>query len=338
MSDDAPALDDPPDALIASLDIGAVSVTGGDRIDFLNNVLSQDVTAIGPGRVAGALHLDAQGRPLAVSDVVVLDDRVLLLLPSVAEAEGLAERLGSRTFLADARFLVLPVGARALRGRRARDVAEAIGAADLVVPLEDDQPADATSTTAATCPAVEHHGCVLVGRWGGLDLVGPPEALADLVARLEDAGAVAVTTEALEAWRVAHGVPAWSSEIRAPHLPEEVGLLPTHVHLAKGCYPGQEAVARMWMLGRPRRRLAQVVLDGAAEAGWQAGSGRSAVEVTSAARFAGEPVGLAYVPADAAEGDRFEGPDGAVTVRRIIGEGLPIPGRDPSVQRRRDRR
>jgi tRNA-modifying protein YgfZ len=71
-----------------------------------------------------------------------------------------------------------------------------------------------------------------------------------LVGRLRDAGAVDADDAQARSWRVATGRPAWGSEVAPPHLPEELGLLPTHVHLAKGCYPGQEAVARMWMLGR----------------------------------------------------------------------------------------
>lgn len=278
----------------APLDVGVVAVTGADRTSYLENVLTQDVDAVPVGGTAGALYLDQHGRPLAVMDVVVEDERILLVLPDRSLAEELAATLSSRTFLADARFEVLDHAGRAVRGR------------DVETP-----------------PTV-----VRIERDGGVDLVGPEDDLPPV-----DAG-----PETLEAWRIAHGQPGWGTEIRAPHLPEEAGVLPTHVHLQKGCYPGQEAVARMWMLGRPRRRLARVVLVGDARAGWTWGSGKQSVEVTSVADWDGERVGLAYVPADAEPGRRYEEDGAGVVVRDLVGDGLPVPGHDPAVRRRRDRR
>lgn len=308
------------EAAMAPTGLGAVEVTGEDRVDYLQNVLSQDVATMRPGQLRAALHLDQHGAPLAALDVGMLDERIVLLTPDGAVADDLAERLGSRTFLADARFSPLEVDSRSLRGDAAARTATAAGI--------DVEPGAIT----------EDAGCLVAGQRGGLDLVGPADAVAGLAARLVEAGAEEVTPDALEAWRVAAGIPAWASEIRPPHLPEEAGVLPTHVHLDKGCYPGQEAVARMWMLGRPRRRLARVVLAGEAGAGWEAGTGRERVEVTSAATYAGERVGLAYVPPTAEPGQRFSADDGEVIVRDHVAADEPIPGQDPSVVRRRDRR
>jgi folate-binding protein YgfZ len=306
--------------VVAEVDRGLVEVRGQDRATYLHAVLSQDVVDLEPGRVAGALQLDAQGRPLAMVDVAALADRLVLLTPSSAAAEELAANLGSRTFLADASLHARDVAAWALRGERGQEVAAAAGLA------------------VAPGTVREAEGVLLVGRSGGLDVVGPRDEGGGIVDRLRGAGAIDGGAEAIEAWRVAHGVPAWGREVRAPHLPEEAGLLPTHVHLDKGCYPGQEAVARMWMLGRPRRRLARVALTGAADAGWAAGSGKRGVEVTSAATWAGQRVGLAYVPPTAAPGDRLGDDDAGVVVRELVGEGEAVPGHDPSVPRRRDRR
>lgn len=295
--------------IAGALDAGVVAVTGADRATYLHAVLSQRIERREPGEVVGALHLDGKGRPLAVMDVVVLDERILLLLPDEEPAEELARTLGGRTFLSDARFELLDVRVYAVRG----DVA--------------DGPAPGRATA--------RDDLVTIGREGGFDLLGPGAAVE---ARLEELDVRRVSDEELDDWRIAHGIPAWGREIRAPHLPEEMGLLPTHVHLDKGCYPGQEAVARMWMLGRPRRRLATVIVDGGQEAGWTTGSGRDQVELTSVTDHDGARVGLAYVPAGASPGDRFEdGDDQAVVVRDLVGAGQPVPGHDPSVQRRRDR-
>ncbi len=308
------------DAVLAPSGHGAVEVRGGERSSFLNAVISQEVENLAVGQVAGAIFLDPHGAPLALFDVAVLNDRFVLLTPTRELAEEVARTLASRTFLADAIFKPLDVEGQALRGERGREVAEAAGF-------------DLSPATVA-----EIEGALVVGRDGGVDLVGPPEAVEALAERLLDAGAESGAPDALESWRIAHGVPVWAREVRRPHLPEEMGLLPTHVHLQKGCYPGQEAVARMWMLGRPRRRLARVVLAGGVEAGWNIGTGKRGVEVTSATRYGEERVGLAYVPADARSGDRYGDEDDAIVVRDFVGEGLDIPGHDPSVVRRRDRR
>jgi folate-binding protein YgfZ len=71
-----------------------------------------------------------------------------------------------------------------------------------------------------------------------------------------------VGTWALEALRVAAAVPRMGCETDHRTLPHEVGWIGSGVHLAKGCYRGQEAVARVHNLGRPPRRLALAHLDG----------------------------------------------------------------------------
>lgn len=304
---------------VAPSGLGLIEVLGNDRASFLNAVLSQEIEALTPGQVAGALFLDAHGAPLAMLDVAVLTDRILLVT-AAESADQLASTLQRRTFLADVRLAPLPTTSSALRDDEALIIASAVG---LSVPEgRVEQRRD---------------GVLVLGREAGVDLLGAPDAVESLVARLVDAGACRADPAALEAWRVACGVPGWEREVRAPHLPEEMGLLPTHVHLRKGCYPGQEAVARMWMLGRPRRRLARVRLTGSADVGWSTGTGKQRAEVTSAARHAGERVGLAYVPADAGAGDRFGDEEAAIEVFALVGEGRPIPGQDPAVVRRRDR-
>lgn len=309
-----------PDAFVAPSSLAAVEVTGGDRATFLHNVLTQDVVALQPGEVAGALYLDAHGSPLAVMDVAVVEDRHLLLVPDEEVADSLSTTLGGRTFLADVRLELTDVEAVSLRGERTQELAAAAG-----LEISDGQ-------------VRELDEVLLVGRVGGLDLVGSALRVAALADDLVGAGAQLADASILDDWHVASARPRWGHEIRPPHLPEEMGLLPTHVHLAKGCYPGQEAVARMWMLGRPRRALAAVIVDGDVAPGWRAGSGREAVEVTGVVTHDGERVGLAYVPTGASPGDRYGEEDAAIIVRELVGAGLPVPGQDPNVTRRRDSR
>jgi folate-binding protein YgfZ len=73
-------------------------------------------------------------------------------------------------------------------------------------------------------------------------------------------------TWAYEARRIAAGVPRVGVDTDSRTIPNEVGLLGVGVHLEKGCYRGQETVARVHTLGRPPRRLVRLHLDGTAEA------------------------------------------------------------------------
>lgn len=67
---------------------------------------------------------------------------------------------------------------------------------------------------------------------------------------------------AFERWRVEAGVPLWGSEIDDRVLPAEAGLTETHVSFTKGCYPGQEPIARQHYRGKLNRRLRALDVDG----------------------------------------------------------------------------
>ena len=106
-----------------------------------------------------------------------------------------------------------------------------------------------------------------------------------------------LSEEELELLRIENGVPRWEREIDDRILPAEAGLDETHVSFSKGCYPGQEPVARLHFRGHPNRGLRVVELDEEPE--FEAPlllEGREVGRVTSAARRAdGTVVALAYV-------------------------------------------
>jgi hypothetical protein len=293
----------------------AVVVTGADRLSYLDAVLSQGLRDAVPGTSTAALELGPHGEPTGELRLAVLEDRVVLLVPSAAE--GTADRLAGHTFLSDATFTTSDDAVLRLRGT-ADTVATLLTAVDL------------PSTPGLTAEADD---VVVLVHHAGADLTGPGAALDTLTARLTEAGARASDEAELDGLEVALGLPRMPEEIARGRLPEELGLLPTHVHLAKGCYPGQEAVARMWMLGRPRRRLAVVAAPGDAAPG-ELGSGRTKVELTRVVDIDGRRMALALVPAATEVGDE---PAEGVVVERFVGDGLPVPGHDPAVPRRRDR-
>lgn len=127
----------------------------------------------------------------------------------------------------------------------------------------------------------------------------PRAALSQRVAAAESVAGV----WAYEALRIARGEPRLGLDTDARTIPNEVGWLDSAVHLDKGCYRGQETVAKVHTIGRPPRRLTLLHLDGSVERlpshGDQVllpGSGKKVGVVGSAARhFTDGPIGLALL-------------------------------------------
>jgi tRNA-modifying protein YgfZ len=89
----------------------------------------------------------------------------------------------------------------------------------------------------------------------GYDLLGPSEAVARAADHLAALGAVPAGPDAYEAARVGAGVPRFGSDLTPENFPGEAGVLDRAVDFGKGCYPGQETVARMRYRGHPNKTL-----------------------------------------------------------------------------------
>jgi folate-binding protein YgfZ len=107
-----------------------------------------------------------------------------------------------------------------------------------------------------------------------------------------------VGEEELERWRIESGIPRWGSEIDERILPAEAGLDETHISFSKGCYPGQEPIARQRYRGKVNRRLRVLEIEGDAEPGDELQlDGKAVGRITSAVKG----VALAYVRVEVPE-------------------------------------
>ncbi len=289
-------------------DLRVVRVTGPDRLSYLHTLLSQHLQGARPGTVADFLYLDAKGNAQAAGRAVVRAEEVLLLVPDAIAAD-LTAALERFKFL-------LQVDAAEAGDELV--VASVRGPAPAAVPGARDEPMTA---------APHNDGVIVRDRSGGVDLVGPRDWVTERVA---DLGLPTAADGDWEAWRIVAGEPAWAAEIRPGRRAQELGLLPTHVHLRKGCYPGQESIAKIYNLGRPRRSLAVVELPGPVAPGDALVAGGKAGEVTSAAPLEQAWVALALVPVGSDGGPLGDGTvtagGGTGRIRHRVGEGLTQPG------------
>jgi folate-binding protein YgfZ len=230
---------------------GVIRVSGPDRLGWLHSLTTQALEGLPPGQPTIALILSPHGH--VEHELHVVDDgEATWLTVEPGAAASIAAYLDSMRFML--RVEVADVSTdwavvwQPVRGSVEGRVTWSTPPEYAGVGVSDagrDRGGDASRY-------VDHRPGVLVGREV---LVPRDEALAAL-------GDEPCGTWALEALRVAAGVPRVGFETDHRTLPHEVGWIGPAVHLAKGCYRGQEAVARVHNLGRPPRRLVLLHLDG----------------------------------------------------------------------------
>ena len=259
-----------------------VEVSGADRLSYLTTVSSQVLTDLeNDGQSRQVLFLDANGHilyaALAVAALVPdSGEQSVLLLVDAGCGEGLAQLLNSRRFMLRVQAQVRPnwqvAGAIGDGVQKLADVVE-----NLVTTWSDPwpgiTPGGSTYFTGTRHPGANYRaGGVVVAREAGQAALGQAAGPSQAAASGQEPGQAAGLTQGLtqvgelawEALRIEAGLPRWAREVDARAIPNELDWLRTGVHLNKGCYPGQETIARTVNLGRPPRRLVQLQL-----AGWQ---------------------------------------------------------------------
>jgi tRNA-modifying protein YgfZ len=229
-----------------------LAVRGPDGPAYLQGQLSQDVEALAVGESADSLLLEPDGKLSALLRVTRLDDEGFALDVDGGYGEAVAARL--RRFLLRSKVELEPLvwHCLSLRGAAVPDLASA-----LVSGLRE---------RGALSIPFSWNG------WTGTDLLGPADVVpgpqADTGAGALPAGITACSAEAVEACRIVSGVPAMGAELTGKTIAAEAGLVERTVSFTKGCYTGQELVARIDSRGsNVARRLVGIVADPATPSG-----------------------------------------------------------------------
>jgi folate-binding protein YgfZ len=274
--------------------VGKAEVEGRDRATFLQGMLSNDVKALAPGQGCPAAFLDAHGKVMALLHVYALADRIVLELPP-----GLTHKtlLLLDKYLISEKASFEPVNeawaVQSVQGPGAPALLAAVVGQALALP-----PHAHVEATIAGAPA----RVIQRSEFGALPgyFVWCAPAQTDAIrAALLAAGAAAVDHDVAEILRVEAGVLSYGQDVDESVLLPETGLEQL-VSYTKGCYIGQELVARVKYRGHVNRALTGLRLEGervpVPGAPVQAGD-RVVGRVTSAVRSLGlgVPIALGYV-------------------------------------------
>ncbi|BCA56198.1 putative Aminomethyltransferase, glycine cleavage system T protein [Nitrospira sp. KM1] len=242
---------------------GKSRVTGEDRIKWLQSIISNDILPLQHGQGRYSSFLTHKGKMISYfrcymeTDVVILEDvgeigdatyaalRKFLLYGTKAKIENCSETWG----------LLLVGGPHA-----ASVIQTAFGAG-----VGDLMPVDFTSATIAGQSAM-----IIASEETGerdFEILIPSDGLVAAWERLMEAGStfgiIPVGRQALEALRIEAGIPRTGADLNEDIVPPEANLESKAFSLNKGCYPGQEVVARMDTYGNVRRKLVGLVLKDA---------------------------------------------------------------------------
>jgi len=256
---------------------GVVVATGPDRVEFLNNMITQEINDLEPYRCRQSFWLNRKGRIDADMLVVHLPDRTLFDL-DVHTAAGAVETLNSFVFAEDVDLSdqTESIHRMSLHGPGSRALLASISTNVDGPALTELEPGEAAS--------IEIGGANLVvaraDQTGecGLLLFVPADHAARVYTKILEAGAPADPTappnsdegrvgvrpigwHAFNTARIEHGTPLFNLDFGGENLPAETGVLEDRVSFTKGCYLGQEVVARMHSLGQPKQKLVGLRFD-----------------------------------------------------------------------------
>ena len=224
---------------------GKLRFTGPQRAWYLHQITTQAFEDISPGESRDAAMLTVHGRMVGFFEAVATEEAILCHF----EPE------------------LVP------------DLADAIRKYVFATQVEIEDPSSELGLILTTGPPdVSVDAVVQEARWIGVParhLWVPAADVSAVMDELRSAGGRVVDESVLESLRVTHGVPRWGREMDTKTFPQEAGIDGVAVHYNKGCYTGQEAMAKIHFRGKVNRKLvklespsplemgAEVLLDGA---------------------------------------------------------------------------
>ena len=279
-------------ALVDRSDSGKLALTGGEAKSFLNGQVSNEIEALEPGTGCYAALLTPKGKMLADLRVLDIGDELLLLCErSALQALFDALRRFNIGFDAELHKRTLERGLLSLIGPKA-DVA-----------------------LGGQAPECHEHANVAAEIGGapvrlvrtdvGIDVICDSADTERVKAALLDSGAVEIDEATADVLRVELGRPRYGVDLDDSVIPQEAGINERAVSFTKGCYVGQETVARLHYRGKPNRHLRGLRLREQVQPGTELRLGEREVgrltSVAASPRFG--PVGLAIVRREAQPGD-----------------------------------
>jgi tRNA-modifying protein YgfZ len=284
---------------------GVVAVNGPDGAEYLQGQVTNDVEALAAGEGQYAALLDRKGH--MQTDLRVLrvgPEEIQVDLEPAPKDQALRHltmySIGRDATVADAtadRALLSVIGPRA---------------AEIAATPPLPEFANEATTIAGT-------RALAVGTRDGIDLFCAAADRDRLLATLVEAGAVEVAPEAAEIVRVEAGVPRFGFEMDAGTMPAEAAIVEDAVSFTKGCYIGQETVARLHYKGKPNRHLRGLRLSGAAAPGAALKLGEKEVGTLGGAVVSPAlgPIGLAIVRREAEPGAELSVGEDGVTAEVV---------------------
>ncbi len=309
---------------------GRVIVSGEDRITWLQSIISQDILPLQVGEGRYSAFMDHKGKMLSYFRVFIRPDTVLI--------EDVGE-VGEQTFQALRKFLLYGTKAKMAKASDTEGLLLICGPQSTKI-LRGAFDIDVSALSPLGSASLTYDGsqCFVArtDETGGDDfeLFVPKESLPSLWTHLlnigNPLGLQPIGTAAREIARIEAGLPRLGLDINERIVPPEANLEGVAFSLTKGCYPGQEVVARMDTYGSVKRRLVGLVVEGTEndlpEAGAKLFSGTREVGWASSSTFSRllqKPIALGFPLRD------FTNPDTQLEVetqnRRVPARVSPLP-------------
>jgi folate-binding protein YgfZ len=294
--------------LIDRSERGKLALTGTERKSFLAGQVTNDIEGLPPGGGCYAAFLTHKGKMLGDLRVLASEDEdaepELLLDTERATLQALFDMIRRFKIGYDVELHKRTVqrGLLSLVGPDARAVA---GAPDLT-----------GEEYAHRAAQIGGRNVRLIVTDVGVDVLCDADDTEAVRAALLGAGATPVSEQAAEILRVERGRPRYGHELDDTTIPQEAGLNERAVSFTKGCYVGQETVARLFYRGKPNRHLRGLKLSEPAPAGTQLHLGERVVGklASSLVSPAHGPIALALVRREAAPGDTLAVDGGATAL------------------------